>query len=216
MPSVFSDNAAILAFRANILNALNRKLSGLRGTASPRTVGDMVQDVIEDLFAAGLPANVGTAVQKKFARRAMADVATTDGHENYIVVDVKTHNEDTAFNMPNVTSVERLARFYEDDTNFFSLLLAKYRMSGGKPEFHEVLFVPIEHLHWDCLTLGAPGWGQIQIANARIVHVDPTQTRKQWMLNLCDALDVFYPREIEKINDRIKHFRTIRTFWENK
>jgi len=156
------------------------------------------------------------AVQEKFARRAMADVAFTDRHENYVVVDVKTHNEDTAFNMPNLISVERIARFYGDDTNFFSLLIAKYTMADGRPVFRDVLFVPVEHLNWDCLILGALGWGQIQIANARVVHVDTMQTRKQWMLKLCDALDLFYPREIEKINDRIKHFRAIREFWENK
>jgi hypothetical protein len=37
-------------------------------------------------------------------------------------VDVKTHREETAFNMPNLTSVDRLARFYEDDANFFVML----------------------------------------------------------------------------------------------
>jgi hypothetical protein len=36
------------------------------------------------------------------------------------------------------------------------------------------------------------------------------------MLELCDALDIFYPNEISKITNRIDHFRNIRVFWENQ
>ena len=55
----------------------------------------------------------------------MADLAFTDKEGIYSVVDVKTHREDTRFNMPNLTSVERLARFYESDANVFSLIVVK-------------------------------------------------------------------------------------------
>ena len=50
----------------------------------------------------------------------MADFAFNDIYNNYIVVDVKTHNKNTTFNMPNITSVERLSEFYyESDNNIF-------------------------------------------------------------------------------------------------
>ena len=41
----------------------------------------------------------------------MADLAFKDKVSNYCVVDVKTHREGTVFNLPNLTSVDRLARF---------------------------------------------------------------------------------------------------------
>ena len=56
----------------------------------------------------------------------MADLAFTDKDGIYSVVDVKTHREDTQFNMPILTSVERLSRFYESDTNVFALIMVKY------------------------------------------------------------------------------------------
>ena len=46
----------------------------------------------------------------EFARRSMADMAFMDTEGVYSVIDVKTHNEHTRFNMPNLTSVERLTR----------------------------------------------------------------------------------------------------------
>jgi hypothetical protein len=36
------------------------------------------------------------------------------------------------------------------------------------------------------------------------------------MLELCDALSGFYPREIAKINDRVAYFEKVRTFWANQ
>ena len=146
----------------------------------------------------------------------MADLAFEDISENYYIVDIKTHNLDTNFNMPNLTSVERLARFYGEDRNYFILLLVSYKIQGEQLHFENCLFSPIEFLDWSCLTLGALGWGQIQIANSNIINIELKNTRKKWMLQLCDALDLFYPNEISKITRRIDYFKNIRDYWENQ
>jgi len=118
--------------------------------------------------------------------------------------------------MLNLTSVERLARFYGDNKNYFVLLLVAYSIRGEQLHFETCVFIPIENLDWSCLTLGALGWGQIQIANFNTINTNFSNTRKKWMLQLCDALDMFYPNEISKITQRIDHFRGIRDFWENQ
>ena len=146
----------------------------------------------------------------------MADMAFTDVEGVYSVIDVKTHREDTRFNMPNLTSVERLARFYESDTNVFSLIMIKYSIDGTDLEVSDVLFAPIEFLDWECLTVGALGWGQIQIANSNNIQTVPQNSRKEWMLQLCDVMMAFYPREIEKISERIQRFENVREYWKNK
>ena len=148
-----------------------------------------------------------------FARRAMADLAFEDSAGNYCVVDVKTHRLDTHFNMPNLTSVERLARFYEADNNYFVVLSIAYDVVGTKVEVKNVHFVPIEFLSWDCLTVGALGWGQIQIANSNKILVVPNNPRKAWMLEFCDIMLEFYPKEILKIDKRIAHFKKVKKSW---
>lgn len=183
---------------------------------SPRAMGDTVQEVIGELLPKCLPADIISEFSADFARRAMADLAFTDGDNNYYLIDVKTHNTATQFNMPNLTSVHRLSRFYEDDRNYFIILLVEYAVENGALCFSNVRFVPIEHLKWSCLTIGALGWGQIQIANASVIHIDRTVSRKEWMLSLCDELELFYPKEIAKIEDRLDYFKTVRAFWEKK
>ena len=182
---------------------------------STRAIGDALQALVSDTFNTFL-GEWSIEYSSDFARRAMADLAFTDKEGVYSVIDVKTHREDTSFNMPNLTSVERLARFYESDSNVFALILIKYSVEGMKVTASEVLFTPIEFLDWECLTVGALGWGQIQIANSNNIRLIDGYSRKKWMLQLCEAMDEFYPREIDKIRNRIDRFKTIRERWESK
>lgn len=184
--------------------------------SSTRATGDAIQHILEDNFQDILGAFC-KEYSGKFARRAMADLAFTDQKDLYYIVDVKTHRLETKFNMPNLTSVERLARFYADDTNYYVMLMVAYNVvSDVHIHVEKVHFVPIEFLSWDCLTIGALGWGQIQIANANNIVVNQRYSRKKWMLNLCDILFEYYPREIGKIKDRIEYFRKVKKRWQKK
>ena len=184
--------------------------------ASPRAVGDALQTIVSEHFPKIVGEDVCLNYSSDFARRAMADLAFDDPKHLHYVVDVKTHRLSTKFNMPNLTPVERLAKFYEDDKNHFVLLLIDYEMKGIRVSVEKVLFMPIEFLGWDCLSIGALGWGQIQIANAKRITVNPGYSRKKWMIELCDALSAFYPKEIAKIGKRIAHFEKIRERWDTR
>jgi len=186
-----------------------------RTASSPRATGDAIQDILADNFQA-LLGKVCKEYSADFARRAMADLAFKDTDDIYYVVDVKTHRKEVGFHMPNLTSVERLARFYEDNMNCFVVLSVGYRIDGTKVTVEDVHFVPIEFLSWKCLTIGALGWGQIQIANSDKIEVMPRYSRKKWMLELCDTLFEFYPHEISKINKRIQYFQKVKERWEKK
>lgn len=186
-----------------------------RTAVSTRAVGDAIQTILSEQFKS-LLGDLCAEYSAEFARRAMADLAFTDRDGFYYVVDVKTHRLETEFNMPNLTSVERLARFYEDDKNYFVALIVKYAIEGTQVRVKRVHFLPIEFLAWDCLTIGALGWGQIQIANANVVNVNKGYSRKKWMIELCDVMLEFYPKEIGKIKDRIDYFKRVKQYWDKK
>lgn len=199
---------------ADLLNSQPDFLSP-RSATSTRAVGDAIQAVLSEHFEEIL-GDLCAEYSADFARRAMADLAFSDRDGFYYVVDVKTHRLETHFNMPNLTSVERLTRFYQDDRNYFLVLIVKYTIQGTKVDVRGVHFVPIEFLSWNCLTVGALGWGQIQIANANIMEFNEGRSRREWMLELCDVMLEFYPREIAKIGERIEYFKRVRREWEGK
>lgn len=200
-----------------ILEVLNSQPDFLSASTvnSPRAVGDAVQDILAVNFEK-IIGKLGLDYSAKFARRAMADLAFKDKDGFYYVVDVKTHRLDTVFNMPNLTSVERIARFYEDDSNYFVILKADYEVTKTKVVIKKVHFVPIEFLSWECLTIGALGWGQIQIANSNRMKLIPQNSRKKWMIQLCNNLFEFYPNEISKINERVLYFKKVKAYWRKK
>ena len=211
----YTDKYKEIAEKIKIFLNIQKDFLSNRTQNSPRAVGDAIESIIAENFKAIL-GDLAGEYSSSFARRAMADLAFTDKDGFYYVVDVKTHRLDTKFNMPNLTSVERLSRFYEEDVNYFSLLKIDYNIEGTKVVIENVIFAPIEFFDWDCLTIGALGWGQIQIANANIINLVSKNSRKKWMLDLCDALLEFYPKEIGKIGERIDYFRKIRKFWKKK
>lgn len=215
--SIFYGNRNREIIEGKIKSLLNEQKDFLsaRTINSPRAVGDAIENIIVENFKTIL-GDLSGEYSSTFARRAMADLAFTDKDGFYYVVDVKTHRLDTKFNMPNLTSVERISRFYEEDTNYFSVLKVNYKTTGTRAEIEKVTFAPIEFFDWECLTIGALGWGQIQIANANIVKIVPKNSRKKWMLELCDTMLEFYPKEIGKIGERIDHFKKIRKMWERK
>jgi hypothetical protein len=205
------------AIQTGVLDLLNSggEALGLNRRSSPRSVGDGIQDYLAQHLPDILPEQLCGKYASEFARRAMADVAFEDNSGNYYVVDIKTHCLSTKFNMPNLVSVERLSRFYEEPSNHFSILYVAYELRDEIWVFTECKFIPIEHLDWSCLTIGALGWGQIQIANANNIVIN-SQSRRKWMIELCDVLLDFYPREIGKIKDRLSHFERVRERWLNK
>lgn len=217
MKSRLFDSKDYVAVQNKVRDLINGSPDFLsKNTAqSPRAAGDAIENIVAASFDKVLGDYCGE-YSANFARRAMADLAFKDREGLYYIVDVKTHRTDTKFNMPNLTSVERLTRFYEDDSNFFTVLLISYGIEGVKAKVTDVTFVPIEFLGWDCLTIGALGWGQIQIANSNAVTVNPGYSRKRWMLELCDVMLEFYPKEIAKIGERVFRFEQVRELWSKK
>lgn len=199
----------------HVLNAQEDYLTK-RTIRSTRAAGDAIENILQEELKVILGDEIVKEYSSDFARRAMGDLAFEDHDGFYYLVDVKTHRSDTDFNMPNLTSVQRLSKLYSDDKNYFCLLLVSYTVEAMKVTVKEVKFVPIEFLSWSCLTLGALGWGQIQIANSNKTIVEDKKTRKEWMLELCDRVLEFYPEEILKINERIVYFEEIKKFWQEK
>ncbi len=127
MKATFFYEGAYKAVAERIKDYLNSVPDYLtRQTAgSTRAVGDAIEGIIADKFDTFL-GDWCLEYSSEFARRAMADLAFKDKGGNYCLVDVKTHRQDTVFNMPNLTSVKRLSRLYEDDSNVFALIMVKY------------------------------------------------------------------------------------------
>jgi len=174
--------------------------------ASPRSIGDKVQQVITENFPAicrEAARRLKTEVKYKaeISRRAFEDAAFSIG-DKYFAFDVKTRNIEVGFHMPNIKSVERLIHFYTSDTNTLAIISVDYYLAlenRTKPiNFERIIVVPIEQISWDCLRFGKLGYGQIQVEPNQPIIVDRKQSREQWMKLLFTNLLLFYQEELRK------------------
>lgn len=210
-------NSEYQEIERNIIKMLNhqgQKIVSPISLQSPRAIGDAVQDFLSQYLCSCIPAGIIQHYETGFQRRSMEDMAFYDRNDYYYAVDAKTHNKNTAFNMPNLISVKRLANFYMNDKNFFNILIIEYTIEKNKIRYSNCHFNPIEQFSWDCLTLGALGWGQIQIANSNHLIFNPALSRKEWMMKMCEMLEIFYQEELGKIGERITWFHSIKNFWK--
>ncbi len=201
----------------NILKFLQKNAQNIPKSIanSPRSIWDTIEQMIRENLESIIWIDIKD-YNWEFERRAMADLAFSDTDWNYYIVDVKTHNLGTKFNMPNLSSVERLARFYRNDNNFFIILKVDYTVDT-EINISNIELLPIEHFDWECLTLWALWRWQLQIANANKVVINRKQARKSWMIYFCDMMvNSFYPNEISKISDRIEYFKVELDYWNNK
>lgn len=171
---------------------------------STRGVGDAVEGLVVNEFkdiAKGLVDTVDT----DFSRRAMEDLSFEIGNK-YYAVDVKTHREEPGFHMPNLTSVKRLMDFYENDDNYFVVMMIRYRLGdAGDLEDVTAIVKPIEWLDWDCLRIGALGWGQLQFKSASDIRANRDQTREEWLRSFAEQLREHYLREQNKLKERLSY-----------
>ena len=168
-----------------LLNDKGQQIVNKRSLNSPRAVGDAVQLFLSEKggLKRCIPKEFLKSFETDFERRSMEDMAFFDKNNQYYAVDCKTHNLSTSFNMPNLISVRRLANFYKNDENTFCILIVAYDVEDGKINYKECFFKPIEAFSWDCLTIGALGWGQIQIANANKLIFNEAINRKNGCFN---------------------------------
>lgn len=201
-----------------LLNDKGQQIVNKRSLNSPRAVGDAVQLFLSEKggLKRCIPKEFLKSFETEFERRSMEDMAFFDKNNQYYAVDCKTHNLSTSFNMPNLISVRRLANFYKNDENTFCILIVAYDVEDGKINYKECFFKPIEAFSWDCLTIGALGWGQIQIANANKLIFNEVINRKEWMLQLCNNIEMFYDEEISKIDERKNWFNDIKDYWRKR
>lgn len=212
---IFDSQKTRKSLEEKIKNFLNKQSDflSLKTINSPRAAGDAIEKIISENFSK-IIGNLAIEYFPSFERRDMADLAFIGKDGHYYAVDVKTHRIDTKFNMPNLTSVERLTRFYREEKNYFLILKIDYKITGSHVRIQDVTLAPIELFDWNFLTIGSLGWGQIQIRNANYIKILPENSRSDWMIELCHRLLDFYPKEIKKIEKRNNYFKQALKDWQ--
>ena len=119
-------------------------------------------------------------------------------------VNVITRRKSATLNQPNITSIRRLAALYQKRTDVFALMLVSYTVKNRGVVVSKVQLFRIEHLSWFNLSIGALGWGQLQLKGLDDLDVCTSRERKDWLRTFAVEVDHFYLSQHSRVMEQRK------------
>jgi hypothetical protein len=161
-----------------------------------RGIGDKIERLVIDTLFDKIGGDI--KVYEAKSKRSIEDVQIVDGERVY-KVDVKSHDVNGNFSMPNMISISRLKRFYIDPNNFFVIVMVSYHNDDKVSVIEDIVVNYIEDLSWDIIKIQNLGKGQIQIENMKNELKFFDGSRREWLEKLRDNAIEYYRKLITKI-----------------
>jgi hypothetical protein len=161
-----------------------------------RGIGDKIERLVIDTLFDKIGGDI--KVYEAKSKRSIEDVQIVDGERVY-KVDVKSHDVNGNFSMPNMISISRLKRFYIDPNNFFVIVMVSYHNDDKVSVIDDIVVNYIEDLSWDIIKIQNLGKGQIQIENMKNELKFFDGSRREWLEKLRENAIEYYRKLITKI-----------------
>jgi len=164
----------------------------------------------------GVASLIENHVQKEFANqelfeyknpqsvRSIDDFSLSIDDQTHLI-DVKTHDKDRDFSMPNLISTERLYKLYQDPNITFGIAIISYDAPYPNTDCKRIsktTYLPIENISWESLSIQNLGHGQIQITNLNKELKTFNGTRKQWLAQFALEMVKYQDKLLVKMNER--------------
>jgi len=180
-----------------INNILNNSIGKSFNTTNLQQRG--VADVIEKYVCEQITKidNKELIIERSKTKRSLEDVQIKNNQELY-KIDIKTHDLNSDFSMPNLISVDRLKKFYENNNNHLMYIIISYTTNNNITQIKNIEIRYIEELSWEILGIQNLGKGQLQIKNMNneLIFVEPN--REEWINTLKQNMIKFYKKQIAK------------------
>lgn len=170
-----------------------------------RTVGDVIESKISDIIFNN---NSELITEKKRARskKSIEDVTIiSNGIKFYI--DPKTHDENSDFSMPNLTSIEKIKKLFSSTCEELIYVFVTYGLDSNIVLIRDIKVFFIWELDINILGVGALGKGQLQIKNANEPIVITNEGKISWYENFKLLVKKFLEKQKNKIDKQILEWR---------
>ena len=171
------------------------------GSLMQRGIADIIEVMVSDIILNLKDQSIKESYEAK-SKRSIEDVGLITTDYDDIKIDIKTHDSESDLSMPNLISISRIKKFYENDKNLLLYVFVKYHTDNNSIQVSEVIVKSIEQIDWSCLTIGNLGKGQLQITNMNDISFNDFLSRKDWMKRLSYDVIIYYRSLINKIETK--------------
>jgi hypothetical protein len=189
----------------NVINLINEKVNILINykfdskMLMQRGVADYIEilccEKINQLSTSDLIVNEAVSV------RSIEDIEIKLNNNLY-KIDIKTHDVNRDFSMPNLISIDRARKYLSIVTNHIIYIFIDYKIEDDIVTIINVLVKPIESLDWSYLAIQNLGKGQLQIKSMSDgLFFNDNVSRKEWLDKLIKEGKDYYERLILKVSE---------------
>jgi hypothetical protein len=166
-----------------------------------RTIGDLIENKVADiLFESN--SDLITEKRKSRSKKSIEDVTIMSENITYYI-DPKTHNINSNFSMPNLTSIDKIKKLFSSENKELLYVMVDYFIENQVVIISNINVFFIWELDISCLGVGALGKGQLQIKNANKKIVFSSEGKKNWYLNFKKLVQNFLKKQIKKTEKQI-------------
>lgn len=192
-----------MTIKEHIKNTLLEKLCSFEaiGGAEQRAYGDILQSKAVEILLESKN-NLVTETKPAKSKRTMEDVTLISDRVSYFI-DLKTHDKNAGFSMPNLTSINRIRKVFSSDKKELIYALISYVLQDNMVIVEDVEVFFIWELEPSILSVGALGMGQLQIKDANQELLFTEQGKTIWYSEFVKIVQVYLQKQKIKIEKQI-------------
>lgn len=166
-----------------------------------RTVGDLIESKVSEILR---NSNSELITEKRAPRskKSIEDVTLVSGGVLYYI-DPKTHDVNSDFSMPNLTSIEKIKKLFLNQNEELVYVFVSYRLQNGMINIVDIKVFFLWELDVSILGIGALGKGQLQIKNANNKLVFTSIAKENWYKEFKKLVQEYLKKQIIKIKKQI-------------
>lgn len=169
-----------------------------------RTIGDLVENKVIEIITDDTNPLI-SEVKLSTGKKSMEDVSVVSDGVRYLL-DPKSHNVDSEFSMPNLTSISKIKKLYSTPKQELLYVFVDYQIKGQTVLIRGIKVLFLWELDMSMLGIGALGKGQLQIKNLNDDLVITDEGKEAWYDKLKVEVNKYLDKQIIKIAKQKKEW----------
>lgn len=188
-----------------IKNKIQEQLTDftIQDGSGQRTIGDLLEFKVIELLKSLKDDNLINESIEARSKKSVEDITLIENDIHHYV-DIKTHNLDLDFSMPNLTSIEKLREILLDDKKTLIYVFISYKIQENLVIINNIEVKYIWNLDFSILRIGSLGRGQLQIKNMNNELIFNDDDKLTWFEKLKKVVNLYHDSRIKKIEKEKK------------
>jgi len=168
-----------------------------------------IADYIEAVVIEKAQQLYGKCCVLKSSKKGMEDLSIISS-TGVSLIDVKSHNIDSDFSMPNLTAIEKLVKLYKCQYNTeFYYLFIEYNVVDDIVTILDINLCQPHNISWECLSIANLGLGQLQIKDMSKLQLDFSLDKNTWFSVFISKVVAFKYKTAEKLLASIDRWESL-------